>query len=53
MRLYGKKYLVGHEAGPAKAAGAADLVHELGPLGVQAAIGLLVLGLEHPYGGLR
>ncbi len=39
--------LVGDEAGASEAAGAAQPVHPLHPLGVQPAVGLLVLGLEH------
>ena len=39
--------LVGDEAGSAEAAGAAHFVHPLGPLGVEPAVRLLVLGLEN------
>ncbi len=45
----GEVALVGHEAAAAKAARAAQLVQPFGPLGVQSAIGLLVLRLEHCY----
>lgn len=42
-------HLVGDEAAPPEAARAAEPVHPLGPLGVQPAVGLLVLGLEHAH----
>ncbi len=41
--------LVGHQTAAAEATRAAQLVEPLRPLGVQSAIGLLVLGLEHSY----
>lgn len=41
--------LVGDETGSAKAARTAQLVHPLRPLGVEPAVRLLILRLEHTY----
>lgn len=43
----GQVALVEHQTVSAKAAGTAQLLQPLGPFGVQLAVGLLVLGLEH------
>ena len=46
---FGEVALVGDETAAAEAARTAQLVHPLGPLGVEVTVRLLILGLEHTY----
>lgn len=42
--------LVRHETATTETARTTELVHPLGPLGVEMAVGLLILGFENTYG---